>query len=213
MPMVRKNGLFCSPDEGGAGASGEQLAPDALIIVPVRDFVLFPGVVLPVTVGGPRSVAAAQEAMRHSRRIGFLMQRDPEAQDPSGMDLHRTGTIATVLRYLTAPDGGHHLIAQGEQRFRVVEFLRETPYFIARIVRIDEPASTSSEIEARFLHLQSQAVEALELLPQAPPELVSGVRSAASPATLGDLVATFLDISPDEKQEILETRRYFCAHR
>jgi ATP-dependent Lon protease len=205
MPMVRKNGLFCSPDEGGAGASGEQLSPDALIIVPVRDFVLFPGVVLPVTVGRPRSVAAAQEAMRHSRRIGFLMQRDPEAQDPSGLDLHRTGTIATVLRYVTAPDGAHHLIAQGEQRFRVVEFLRETPYFIARIVRIDEPASTSSEIEARFLHLQSQAVEALELLPQAPPELVSGVRSAASPATLADLVATFLDISPDEKQEILET--------
>ena len=206
MPMRRKNGLFRSPDEAGAGASGEpQLAPDALIIVPVRDFVLFPGVVLPVTVGRPRSVAAAQEAMRHSRRVGFLMQRDPEAQDPSGLDLHRTGTIATVLRYVTAPDGAHHLIAQGEQRFRVVEFLRETPYFVARIVRIEEPKATSSEIEARFLHLQSQAVEALELLPQAPPELVAGVRSADSPATLADLVAAFLDISPDEKQEILET--------
>jgi ATP-dependent Lon protease len=206
MPMIRKDALFRGPDEGGAGASAEpQLAPDALIIVPVRDFVLFPGVVLPVTVGRPRSVAAAQEAMRHSRRIGFLMQRDPEAQDPSGLDLHRTGTIATVLRYVTAPDGAHHLIAQGEQRFRVVEFLREAPYFIARIVRIDEPKSTSAEIEARFLHLQSQAVEALELLPQAPPELVAGVRGAASPATLADLVAAFLDISPDEKQEILET--------
>jgi ATP-dependent Lon protease len=204
--MRRKNDLFRSPDEAGAGASGEpQLAPDALIIVPVRDFVLFPGVVLPVTVGRPRSVAAAQEAMRHSRRVGFLMQRDPEAQDPSGLDLHRTGTIATVLRYVTAPDGAHHLIAQGEQRFRVVEFLRETPYFVARIVRIEEPKTTSSEIEARFLHLQSQAVEALELLPQAPPELIAGVRSAASPATLADLVAAFLDISPDEKQEILET--------
>jgi ATP-dependent Lon protease len=206
MPMRRKNGLFRNPEEGGAGASGgPRLAPDALIIVPVRDFVLFPGVVLPVTVGQPRSVAAAQEAMRHSRRIGFLMQRDPEAQDPSGLDLHRTGTIATVLRYVTAPDGAHHLIAQGEQRFRVVEFLREAPYFIARIVRIDEPKSTSAEIEARFLHLQGQAVEALELLPQAPPELVAGVRSAASPATLADLVAAFLDISPDEKQELLET--------
>ena len=204
--MIRKNRLFRSPDEAGAGASEDpQLAPDALIIVPVRDFVLFPGVVLPVTLGRPRSIAAAQEAMRHSRRIGFLMQRDPETQDPSGLDLHRTGTIATVLRYVTAPDGAHYLIAQGEQRFRVVEFLREMPYFVARIVRIEEPKSTSAEIEARFLHLQSQAVEALDLLPQAPPELVAAVRSTASPATLADLVAASLDVSPDEKQEILET--------
>jgi ATP-dependent Lon protease len=204
--MNHKNFLFRSPDQGGVAASvGPRVASDSLIIVPVRNFVLFPGVVLPVTVGRPRSVAAAQEAVRQSRQIGFLMQRDPDAQDPSGLDLHRTGTIANVLRYITSPDGTHHIIAQGEQRFRVIDFVQEDPFFIARISRIDEPKLTTSEIEARFIHLQGQAVEALQLLPQAPQELVAAVQGAGSPAALADLVAAYMDISPDEKQEILET--------
>jgi ATP-dependent Lon protease len=189
--------------EGGdtPGAS----ARDEMIIVPVRGMVLFPGVVLPVTVGRPRSISAAQEAVRQGRQVGFLMQRDSEAEDPSAIDLHRTGTVANVLRYVTGPDGGHHLIAQGEQRFRVVEFTKEQPYFAARIVRIEEPQALSSDIEARFLNLRSQAVETLQLLPQAPPELMAAVQGAPSPAALADLVAAYLDISADEKQELLET--------
>jgi ATP-dependent Lon protease len=188
----------------GGGSPGAP-ASDELIVVPVRGMVLFPGVVLPVTVGRPRSIAAAQEAVRQSRQVGVVMQRDPQAEDPSGIDLHRTGTIANVLRYVTGPDGSHHLIAQGEQRFRVVEFTKEQPYFAARIVRIEEPQALSSDIEARFLNLQSQAIETLQLLPQAPQELVAAVQGAPSPSALADLVAAYLDISPDEKQELLET--------
>ncbi len=200
-----------APDDAGssgtiaADAAPFHLDPDMLIIVPVRNFVLFPGVVLPLTISRPRSVAAAQEAVRNSRQIGFLMQRDPEAQDPSALDLHRTGTIGNVLRYVTAPDGNHSLIAQGDQRFRVIEFLRETPFIVARIARLEETAKTSPDIEARFIHLQGQAVEALELLPQAPQELIAAVQGATSPAVLADLVAAYMDITADEKQEVLET--------
>jgi ATP-dependent Lon protease len=197
-----------SPDDAGsAGATAPvfQLEPDMMIIVPVRNFVLFPGVVLPLTVSRPRSVAAAQDAVRNSRQVGFLMQRDPEAQDPSALDLHRTGTIANVLRYVTAPDGNHSLIAQGDQRFRVIEFIRETPFIVARIARIEEPKQTSPDIEARFIHLQGQAVEALELLPQAPQELIAAVQGAPSPSVLADLVAAYMDITSEEKQEVLET--------
>jgi len=197
--------LRSADQDGTAAATAPELAPDSLIIVPVRNFVLFPGAVFPVTIGRPRSVAAAQEAVRQSCQIGFLMQRDAEMQDPSALDLHRTGTIANVLRYVTSPDGAHHLIARGEQRFRVVEFLRESPFFVARIARIDEPKLSTSEIEARFIHLQGQAVEALQLLPQAPHELVAAVQGADSPTVLADLVAGYIDITPDEKQEILET--------
>jgi ATP-dependent Lon protease len=90
------------------------LPADALIIVPVRNIVLFPGVVLPITIGRPRSVAAAQQAVRDQRPVGILMQRNAEATDPLPIDMHRMGTVANIARYITAPDG----ICQGEQRFR-----------------------------------------------------------------------------------------------
>jgi ATP-dependent Lon protease len=204
--MLFKNAFLRAPDRGGVAPSTErQSASNSLIIVPVRNFVLFPGVVLPVTIGQRRSIAGAQEAVRQSRQIGFLMQRDPNAQDPPAPDLRRTGTIANVLRYVTSPDGDHHVIAQGEQRFQVIDFIQEDPFCVARIARIDEPTLTTSEIEARFIHLQEQALEALRLLPQAPGELIAAVQGANSPSALADLVAAYMDISPDEKQELLET--------
>ena len=188
-----------------AGNSGFELPSDSLIIVPVRKFVLFPGVVLPVTVGRQRSIAAAQEAVRQSKHVGFLMQRDASIDEPSALDLHRTGTSAGILRYVTAPDGSHHLIAQGEQRFYVTEFIREQPFFVARVRMIEEPTATGSEIEARLLNLKSQAVEALQLLPQAPQELIVAVQESNQPSQLADLVAAYLDVEPDEKQALLET--------
>jgi ATP-dependent Lon protease len=181
------------------------LPPDALVILPVRSFVLFPGIVMPVSIGRARSIAAAQQAMREQRPIGLLMQRNPATEDPGPLDMHRMGTIANVVRYITAPDGGHHLICQGDQRFQAIEFLDGWPFLVARVLRIPEPNPSSPEIEARFLHLQSQATEAIELLPQAPPELLAAIRSVTSPAALADLAAGYMDMKPEEKQEILET--------
>ncbi len=181
------------------------IPPDALIIVPVRNTVLFPDNVLPITVGRPRSVAAAQQAMREQRPVGILMQRDVSQSDPSAIDMHRFGTVANVVRYLTAPDGTHHLICQGEQRFQIEEFLSGWPFLVARVARISEPTTRSPEIEARFLHLREQLLEALRLLPQAPAELLATVQSVDSPAALADLAAAYMDIKPEEKQEILET--------
>ncbi|MGA0598736.1 endopeptidase La [Enterovirga sp. CN4-39] len=205
--MAERDPILRSAELGSDSGDGAPQSPpsDTLIIVPVRNFVLFPGVVLPIAVGRPQSVAAAQEAVKQGKQVGFLMQRDPELQNPSAVDLHRTGTVANVLRYLTAPDGTNHIIAQGEQRFRVVEFTRENPYLVARITRLEEPQAQTPEIEARFLHLQGQALEALQLLPQAPQELVAAVQGANTPSALGDLVAAYIDITPDEKQELLET--------
>ena len=179
--------------------------PDQLIIVPVRGFVMLPGVVLPVSVTRPAAIAAAQEAARHGRPVGFLMQRDPEQEDPAALDLHRTGTLANILRYVTGPDGTSHLIAQGVQRFRVTAFDQERPFIIARVQRIEERQERTPEIEARFLHLRGQAIEALGLMPQASAELTAAVQSVETPSALADLVATYIDMSPDERQDILET--------
>ncbi|MGZ8371753.1 MAG: LON peptidase substrate-binding domain-containing protein, partial [Rhodoplanes sp.] len=181
------------------------MPPDGLIIVPVRNTVLFPGHVMPITIGRPRSIAAAQQALRDQRQVGILMQRNAEAEDPAPLDMHRMGTVANVVRYITAPDGSHHLVCQGDQRFQVTDFLTGWPFFVARVLRIPEPDAWSAEIEARFLNLKAQAAEAVQLLPQAPPELLAAVQAIKSPAALADLTATYMDISPDEKQEILET--------
>jgi ATP-dependent Lon protease len=188
-----------------AGASVPPLPPDALIIVPVRNIVLFPGLVLPITIGRQRSITAAQQAVREQRQVGILMQRSAEVADPAAVDMHRMGTVANIMRYVTGPDGTHHLVCQGDQRFQVAEFLNGWPFFVARVLRIPEPESHSAEIEARFIHLKGQTLEAVSLLPQAPPELAAAIQGVTSPAALADLAATYMDVSPDEKQEILET--------
>jgi ATP-dependent Lon protease len=186
-------------------AGAPLLPPDALIILPVRNFVLFPGIVMPLSLGRAMSIAAAQRAVREQRPVGVLMQRDAATEAPGPVDMHRMGTVANIARYITAPDGGHHLICQGEQRFQVTEFLDGWPFLVARVIRIPEPEPSGPEIEARFVHLQNQALEAVELLPQAPPDLVMAIRSVTSPAQLSDLTASYMDLKPEEKQEILET--------
>ena len=187
------------------GASLPPLPPDALIIVPVRNTVLFPGLVLPITLGRPKSIAAAQQAVRDQRQVGILLQRAAEVEDPSAIDMHRMGTLANVVRYITTPDGSHHLVCQGEQRFQILEYLSGWPFLVARVLRIPEPEVRTPEIEARFVNLKAQAVEAVELLPQAPAELVAAIQSIEAAPALADLSAAYMDIKPEEKQEILET--------
>jgi len=181
------------------------LPPDALIIVPVRNMVLFPGLVLPITLGRPKSIAAAQQAVRDQRQVGILLQRAAEVEDPAAIDMHRMGTLANVVRYITTPDGSHHLVCQGEQRFQIVEYLSGWPFLVARVLRVPEPQTRTPEIEARFVNLKAQAVEAVELLPQAPAELVAAIQSIEAAPALADLSAAYMDIKPEEKQEILET--------
>ena len=181
------------------------LPPDAVIVIPLRNAVLFPGHVAPITIGRERSVAAAQQAVRGQLQIGLLMQRNPDVADPSPIDMHRVGAVANIVRYVTAPDGSHHLVCHGDQRFQVIEFLEGWPFLVARILRLPDPDTHSAQIEARFLHLKTQATEALQLLPHAPEELQAAVQSMTSPAGLADLAAAYLDFKPEERQEVLET--------
>src|SRR5271168_3016084 len=195
-----------SANEGAQSATAmPALPPDALIIVPVRNTVLFPGLVLPITLGRPKSIAAAQQAVRDQRQVGILLQRDAEVAEPTPLDMHRMGTIANIVRYITAPDGSHHLVCQGEQRFQVIEYLSGWPFFVARVLQIPEPAAKSAEVEARFVNLKAQTLEAIQLLPQAPPDLLAAIQSIEGPSALADLAVAYMDVKPEEKQEILET--------
>jgi ATP-dependent Lon protease len=208
-PQLRM--LETGPPSAAPGSVGETakaletLPADALILIPTRNLVLFPGTVTPMTLGRQRSIAAAQAAIRVSRPVGLILQRDPAIDEPMPTDLHGVGTEANVLRYVTSPDGNHHIICQGEQRFRTVEFLDGFPFFVARVLRLPDVVETSKEIDARLLNLRTQALEVLQLLPQTPAELVNAVQGVESAPALADLIASFMDITPAEKQETLET--------
>jgi ATP-dependent Lon protease len=185
--------------------SDAKIPEDALIIIPVREMVLFPGAIAPIAIGRPKSIAAAQQALREQRPVGIVLQRSPEIEEPGPDDLYRVATIANIVRYITAPDGTHHIVCQGVQRARLVDFLPGTPFPAARMQQIPEPTATSPEIEAHALNLQRQAIEAIELLPQAPPELVGMFQNTTAPGALADLATSFMDIKPQDKQEVLET--------
>ena len=176
---------------------------DALIIVPMRGTVLFPQNVSPLVIGRKPSIAAVQQAVRSEKPIGLIMQLLDKNEEPDPDDLHKVGTIAEILRYITAPDGAHHIVCQGTQRFRVKEFLPDYPFLVARIERYEEPELSSQDVEARVITLKQKALEMLAQTRQAPDELVNAVRSIASPAMLADLIASYLISKPAEKQEIL----------
>ena len=111
-----------------SGTESVPIPNDALIIVPVRNIVLFPGVVAPITINRAKSIAAAQQALREQRPIGILLQRNAEAEDPTPDDLYRICTVANIVRYITAPDETHHIICQGVQRARILDYLPGTPF-------------------------------------------------------------------------------------
>src|SRR5579862_87183 len=184
--------------------SSSVLPEDVLIILPVSEVVLFPGVVLPLSLASKHALAAAQEAVRTHRRVGLVLQAEP-GEDPGPEDLHRVGTIASIVRFVTAADGTHHLIAQGEQRFTLLETVSREPFMVARIEPHREPTVLDREVEARGVALRERALEAAQLLPQAPAELGNAIRAIESIPTLADIVTSFMDLKATEKQEILST--------
>jgi ATP-dependent Lon protease len=176
---------------------------DALIIVPMRGTVLFPQNVSPLVIGRKPSIAAVQQAVRSEKPVGLIMQLRDLDEEPGPGDLHTVGTVAEILRYLTAPDGSHHVVCQGVQRFRVKEFLQGYPFLVARIEPYEEPEVSSKDVEARVITLKQKALEVLEQTRQAPVELVNAIQSIAAPAMLADLIASYLISKPEEKQELL----------
>jgi ATP-dependent Lon protease len=186
-------------------SSSTNVPEDVLLIVPVRNVVMFPGAVTQLALTRDISMRAAEEAVQHGHKLGIVLQRDASVDDPGPEDLYKIGTTVTVVRYIKAPNGVHHLICQGEQRFRAIDYLTGLPFLAARFDLIaDQPATTDSGVEARATLLKQKAIEAIELLPQVPPELAPALQNIESAGALADMVAGLIDIKPAEKQTILE---------
>ena len=191
-----------TPPEAVPGAERHE---DVLIILPVRNLVLYPGGVAPLTVQRAKSVAGVQEAARTGRKVGLLLQRDAGVEDPAPVDLHTIGTVASILRIGPSGAGPQQLVVQGEQRFRVLDFQVGLEFYLARVEYLPPASAAGSDIEARALNLRRLAREALDLLPGVPAELANTVQSIESAEALGDLIAGFLDLKPGERQTVLET--------
>ena len=188
-----------------AAATAKPIPDDALIILPVRNVVMFPGSVFPITVGRERSRAAAQEAVRLEQPLGILLQSKPDVEEPGPEDLHWVGTSASILRYVTTPDGLHHAIARGQKRFRVLQFLDGWAFPVARVQFIEEQDASDAEIEGRARALKERALEILRLLPQVPEEMVVALQGVEGAARLADFIAGLMDVPAEEKQSLLET--------
>ncbi len=178
---------------------------DALILLPVRGHVLFPGTIIPLHIVRADLQAGVQEAVRLERPIGVVLLRQPDAADPGAETLHRVGTSAAVLRYLTTPDDAHRAVVRGLRRFRILEDLEGYPFPVARVQFVDDAAAATAEVEGRAHALKQSAHETLQLLPQAPPEMAASLEGIADPAQLADVIAGLLDITAEDKQSLLET--------
>jgi ATP-dependent Lon protease len=137
--------------------------------------------------------------------VGFVSQRDPKIEAPQPKDLYGVGTAADVLRMFSLPDGQRQVIVQGRQRFGIGEFIETDPFLIARVTMVEEKVPPTKEFEARILHLRQEAGKALSLLPQPMTELMAMIERIEDPLSLIDVIASTLDIPPNEKQDILAT--------
>jgi ATP-dependent Lon protease len=189
----------------GGPSPHPEIPAGALIILPTRNAVLFPGIVVPLALGRPQSIAGAQAAAQADKPVGVLLQSDPSVEAPGPEHLHKVGAVAEILRYVTAPDGNHHLVARGTRRFRVLEFLPGYPFMVARVDEVGEAEVFTTEIAARVHQLKERAREAISLLPNMPTEIASAIEQIQSPSALADFIANVSDLTLAEKQDLLET--------
>jgi ATP-dependent Lon protease len=185
-------------------APGLLLPTDVVPLVPMRNVVLFPHVMVPVTVGRARSLAALAHAAAQRTPLAVVLQKDPSVDEPGAQALCTVGTLAQVVQQVRADDQQVHAVCQGLQRIRVLGLVEGHPFLAARIERLPEPAP-STAAQALALQLRRRGAEVLALLPGVPAELAQLLQSTRSPSHLADLAASLVDAEPAAKQHLLET--------
>lgn len=182
--------------------------PAELSILPIKNTVLFPGVVIPITVGRQKSIKLVKKAYQGNRIIGVVAQKNPQAEEPSVEDLYRTGTVARIIKMLVLPDGNTTIIIQGKNRFEIKEFVQEEPYLTAKIeLQLEPPVKTNSkETQALIQSLKDAATKILKLNPEIPIEAQVALDNISSMSFLVHFLASNLNVEVMDKQKILETR-------
>ncbi len=181
--------------------------PEELSILPIKNTVLFPGVVIPITVTRQKSIRLIKKAYQGNRIVGVIAQKTKNAEDPSAEDLYRFGTIARIIKMLVLPDGNTTIIIQGKNRFSVKEFLNEDPYLTAKVELLADSKSEKKghEVKALVQSLQDAASKILKLNPEIPQEAQVALDNIHSTSFLIHFLSSNLNVEVSEKQKILET--------
>jgi ATP-dependent Lon protease len=209
--MTRSQSVRFFDDDGKKNwfdrGRGKLKIREELPILPLRNTVIYPGVVIPLTIGRESSLRLVDDALEKDKVIGIVGQRDPDTDDPEGNELFTLGTAAQILRIMRVSDESRNLIAhvQGLQRLRIVQYTQRRPYLKANIQLIEEQVEEGNELNRLFKSLRESALQIVDLSPHIPQEVSSVIQQMESPGYLADLIAAYLNISMQEKEEILET--------
>jgi len=196
--------LLSAEDEEAMNA--EQV-PSLLPILPLRNTVLFPGVVIPITVGRDKSIKLIRDYYKGDRIIGAVSQKDAVVEDPEFSDLNTVGTVAYIIKILQMPDGSNTAIIQGKRRFRIVEPIQTDPYFIARVNEFDKPElqlQETKEFNALISSLKDLAIQIINKSPNIPSEATFAIKNIESYSFLVHFISSNLTIDLQEKQKLLE---------
>ncbi|MBP6424445.1 MAG: endopeptidase La [Flavobacterium sp.] len=183
-----------------------ELLPDSLPILPLRNMVLFPGVVIPITAGRDKSIKLINDANASGKNIGVVAQKNEEDEDPTKDDIHTVGTVARILRVLKMPDGNITIILQGKKRFEIAEVVSEEPYITATVKEVPEkrPKKNDTEFNAIIDSLKELAVKIIQESPNLPSEATFAIKNIESKSFLVNFVSSNMNLSVKEKQDLLK---------
>lgn len=184
--------------------------PEILSILPLRNTVLFPGVVIPITVGRDKSIKLVKEAYKGSKTIGVVSQKDMTVEDPSFDQLNSIGTVANIIKILQMPDGNTTVIIQGKQRFQLIEEVQNEPYIKAKVERFaeDKPKTSSKEFKALISSIKEMALQIIQLSPNLPSEAGIAIKNIESPTFLVNFISSNLALELESKQDLLEMKDF-----
>src|SRR6201994_627923 len=181
------------------------VVPAEISLLPLRNTVLFPGVVLPVTVGRDKNIRAVNDAYKGDKLIGVVAQKDSSVEDPSVTDLEDVGTVARIIKLIKMPDGGTTVILQGKRRFKVGAVTAEDPYFKAQVVLLqEEEAPKEQDFEAYVSNIKDLAAQIIQLSPNIPSEASIILKNIENPSFLIHFISSNLNTELHEKQQLLE---------
>jgi len=186
-------------------AMDKEELPEILPILPLRNTVLFPGVVIPITAGRDKSIKLINETNKGNKLIGVVSQKDESVEDPGLSDINPVGTVATILRVLKMPDGNITVILQGKKRFEVSEIITSTPYITATVKEVPEerPTKESDEFKAIIDSIKEKALEIIKQSPNIPSEAAFAIKNINSSSFLINFVSSNLNVPVEDKQKLL----------
>ncbi len=179
--------------------------PERLPILPLRDFIVFPYMVTPLIIARPKSMRLIDQVMDGDKLLGLVAQRQPEIEDPDADHLFNFGTVAYLLKVLRFPDGNLRVLVQGLSRIKILKYLQRDPFFLGRVKKLDDRFEFNLEVQALIRNISHQFQRIAMLVPNLPDELQIAVMNMDDPSRLTDLLASNLNLSLFEKEDILET--------